>query len=147
MNIRRANIDDLSELVRMEKENFTIPWTSEQFKYELTENQFSTTYVIYDNDKMIGYICYWIIFDQSTLNKIAVDASYRNKGIGQQLMDIFENDVKANDCIVETLEVRVHNTNAIRLYEKNGFKVVTTKRGYYQDGEDALYMVKGVING
>lgn len=146
MNIRRATIEDLNELVRMENENFAIPWTSEQFKYELTENQFSSTYIIYD-DKVIGYINYWIIFDQSTLNKIAVDAAYRNQGLGQKLMDIFENDVKANECLVETLEVRVHNTNAIRLYEKNGFKTVTTKKGYYQDGEDALYMVKGVING
>ena len=44
-----------------------------------------------------------------------------------------------------TLEVRASNTAAIALYTKVGFEKVTVKTGYYKDGEDAIYMVKGLI--
>jgi ribosomal-protein-alanine N-acetyltransferase len=144
MNIRKAVIDDLSELVRLESIYFHNPWTNDQFKYELEENVFSTTLVIEEENKLIGYINYWITFDNATLNKICVDEDYRKQGLAQKLIDLFEEDCKKNDCMVETLEVRVSNEPAKSLYMKNGFTAVTTKKGYYNDGEDALYMVKGV---
>ena len=54
-------------------------------------------------------------------------------------------EIESKGCIVTTLEVRVSNTPAINLYKKLGFIVVTTKKQYYSDGEDAYYMVKGVM--
>ena len=45
-----------------------------------------------------------------------------------------------------SLEVRVTNEPAIKFYEKIGFKKITIKEHYYDDGEDAIYMVKGGTN-
>ena len=45
-----------------------------------------------------------------------------------------------------TLEVRISNTDAIRLYEKLGFERRGTRRGYYTDNrEDALIMWKDPV--
>ena len=53
-----------------------------------------------------------------------------------------------HECFSITLEVRVSNEPAINLYKKRGFSTVCVKKGYYKDGEDAYYMMKGVgVNG
>jgi ribosomal-protein-alanine N-acetyltransferase len=44
-----------------------------------------------------------------------------------------------------TLEVRPSNQAACALYLKNGWQQVTIKKGYYPDGEDALYMVRSIL--
>ena len=52
-------------------------------------------------------------------------------------------EMKENEVFSITLEVRVSNIKAQRLYEKLGFKNTLLKKSYYSDGEDAFYMVKG----
>ena len=54
-------------------------------------------------------------------------------------------DIKKSECMVCTLEVRISNDKAISFYIKNGFEKVLVKKAYYSDGEDAFYMVKGVL--
>ena len=144
MEFRRAKEKDIENIYSLEKRTFHCPWTLEQFKYEIDDNEFSNTLVIYQDNKLVGYINYWIIFDQATINKICVDQDYRKQGLGQMLINYCFDDVKKQECMVITLEVRVSNQQAIQLYEKNGFKKVLTKENYYTDGEDAFYMVKGV---
>ena len=144
MIFRVAQEKDIVSLSELENKVFHSPWTFEQFKYEVLENQFAKIIVITDNDALIGYIDYWIIFDQATINKICICNEFRKQGLGQKLLDLAIEDFKKNECLVATLEVRVSNEAAIRLYEKNGFQIVLTKKEYYSDGEDAFYMVKGV---
>ena len=60
------------------------------------------------------------------------------------MFDMAEEEFKKNECFSVTLEVRVSNDPAISLYTKRGFTKVCVKKGYYQDGEDAYYMMKGV---
>ncbi len=145
MEFRKAKKEDLRALTSLEKRVFTSPWTYEQFNYELDGNEFSDTIVIYDQDILIGYINYWIIFDQATVNKVCIDEKYRKQGLALKLFEIMNQEIENKGCIVTTLEVRVSNTPAINLYKKLGFSVVTKKKQYYSDGEDAYYMVKGVM--
>ena len=144
MEFRLAKLRDATDLYLLEKEVFTSPWTLEQFERELKDNEFAKTYVIYEGETLVGYINYWIIFDQATINKVCIRESYRKQGLAQKLIDSCLLDLKENECMVVTLEVRVSNDNAIKLYEKNGFETVLRKECYYSDGEDAFYMVKGV---
>lgn len=146
MEFRKARATDVDNLTNLESECFHCPWTHDQFDYEINNNEFSTTLVVYQDKNLIGYINYWIIFDQATINKICVREDYRKKGIGNKLLKIAFDDFIKAQCIVVTLEVRVSNLKAINLYEKNGFKRVLTKENYYSDGEDAFYMVKGVVS-
>ena len=145
MEFRFAEVKDIDSLFELEKKTFISPWTYSQFQYEIKENSFSKLLLIVNEDELIGYIDYWIIFDQATINKICIKDEYRRQGLAQQLLDICFKEVKENECMVITLEVRTSNEKAIKLYQKNGFDIVLTKPQYYSDGEDAYYMVKGVI--
>ena len=53
-------------------------------------------------------------------------------------------DLKENEVLFSTLEVRTSNENAIKLYKKFGYEKITIKEKYYKDGEDAIYMVRGI---
>ena len=145
MEFRFAEVKDIDRLFELEKKTFISPWTYSQFEYEIKENSFSKLLLIVNEDELVGYIDYWIIFDQATINKICIKDEYRRQGLAQQLLDICFKEVKENECIVITLEVRTSIEKAIKLYQKNGFDIVLTKPQYYSDGEDAYYMVKGVI--
>ena len=145
MEFRFAEVKDIDSLFELEKKTFISPWTYSQFEYEIKDNSFSKLLLIVNEDELIGYIDYWIIFDQATINKICIKGEYRRRGLAQKLLDICFKEVKENECMVITLEVRTSNEKAIKLYQKNGFDVVLTKPQYYSDGEDAYYMVKGVI--
>ena len=145
MEFRFAEVKDIDSLFELEKKTFISPWTYSQFEYEIKDNSFSKLLLIINDDELIGYIDYWIIFDQATINKICIKDEYRRRGLAQKLLDICFKEVKENECMVITLEVRTSNEKAIKLYQKNGFDIVLTKPQYYSDGEDAYYMVKGVI--
>lgn len=145
MEFRFAEVKDIDSLFELEKKTFISPWTYSQFEYEIKDNSFSKLLLIINEDELIGYIDYWIIFDQATINKICIKDEYRRRGLAQKLLDICFKEVRENECMVITLEVRTSNEKAIKLYQKNGFDIVLTKPQYYSDGEDAYYMVKGVI--
>lgn len=144
MEFRLANNNDIENIAKLENECFKNPWTNEQYSYEIKENEFSKTIVIENDNNIIGYLNYWIIFDQATINKICVDKNYRNQGLASKLLNLAMEDIKNNQCIIVTLEVRISNVNAISLYKKYGFSTALKKDHYYADGEDAFYMVKGV---
>ncbi len=143
MEFRNARSEDVNQIAELEKENFISPWTNDQFAYEIEQNEFSKTLLIMDNNILIGYLNYWIIFDQATINKICIKKEYRRQGLACKLISLALEDIIKNKCIIVTLEVRVSNPNAINLYQKNKFKIITKKPNYYSDGEDAFYMIRG----
>ena len=53
--------------------------------------------------------------------------------------------LKENEVVVSTLEVRSHNQSAINLYLKHGYFKEIVKPHYYTNGDDAIYMIKGVV--
>lgn len=96
-----------------------------------------------DNDKIIGYLDYSLIYDRIEIDNIYVLEEYRNKKIGTQLMKCLDRIAKDNNLINITLEVRQSNYIAIHLYEKMGFIKVAIRKYYYGD-EDAILMEKKV---
>ena len=146
MLIRKANIDDIDEIHSMET-LFVKPYTREQVRYEIEENPTSNILLAVkeDNPKSVyGFIDFWITFDSATICQIAVKKEYQNKGIASMLLNESYVILKANDVLFYTLEVREHNTSAINLYLKHGFTKVTIKEQYYANGENAIYMMKGL---
>lgn len=95
---------------------------------------------------VIGFASLWVMADEAHITNIAVRNGYQRQGIGELLlisiMDLAA-EVKAN---IATLEVRVSNLPAQRLYNKYGFVEVGLRHGYYTDNrEDALLMSTGSI--
>ena len=88
---------------------------------------------------------FWITFDSGTICQICVKNEFKRQGIATKLLQKSIEILKENNVEFYTLEVRKNNIPAIEFYKKNGFIKVTIKKGYYTDGEDAIYMVKGLI--
>ena len=134
---------DLTQVVDLE--NICFPkggWNIEQFRYELLENPFSNLLVFEENQMIIGYIDWWITYEQAQLANIAVCPTNRKQGVGQQLLNEALQKAIEEECENMTLEVRVSNKRAIQFYEKNGFITVNTRKNYYEDGENAYLMIK-----
>lgn len=144
MEIVLATKEHLNQIMEIEKECFIEPFKEESLIYELMENAFSVFYVAIIDNKVVGFIDFWITFDSSTICQIAVSKAYRNKGIASKLLEKMFIDLKDKEVVVSSLEVRTHNIEAINLYLKHGYFKEIVKPHYYNNGDDALYMLKGV---
>ena len=94
-----------------------------------------------DEHHVIGFASFWLMADEAHITTIASRTSYRRQGIGELLLiSIIEMATRLRARMI-TLEVRISNTAAQRLYSKYGFTRVGVRRGYYIDNrEDGLIM-------
>ena len=146
MIIRKMNINDLEEVVKLDKQCFISPWDKNQFLYELNDNPFATILVAIINDKIIGMIDYWITFEIGQINQIAVLSDYRKQGVASELLKETFLDMAKNEVYNCTLEVRIHNESAIKFYLKHGFATTCVKEGYYDNGDDAYFMERRMFD-
>jgi len=145
ITIRLMNINDVPDVCALDRRSFSLPWTEKTFTYEVIENQLSI-HLVAEVDKplgksIIGFIVVWIIVDEAHIGTIAVDESYRNKGIARRMITEALRQARQSGALICYLEVRAGNTSARHLYEKLGFEVDGVRKGYYQDNhEDAILM-------
>lgn len=135
---------DASLLLDIDKDDDKEVLKLKDIEYEINENPVSKILVIKENNQIVGYLDYWITFDSSTIFKIIIKKEYRNRGCASLLLDKMFEDLKENEVLFSTLEVRVSNENAIKLYKKFNYDKISIKEHYYSDGEDAIYMVRGI---
>ena len=110
----------------------------------LNKREFSKRLEYVDNNTLMGYLDYSLIYDRIEIDNIFVYEEHRNKKIGTKLMEYLIEMAKCNQIINITLEVRQSNKIAIHLYEKMGFTQVAIRKYYYGD-EDAILMEKKVM--
>ena len=121
--------------------NLVLPFIKNYFPhFSYDNNPYEKMLVYKDEDNIIGFISYSIIYERAELNYIVTDFKYRRCGIAQKLFDYSLNDLKNNMVENFSLEVNVNNKNAISFYLKNGFEIKATRSNYYEDG-DAYLMV------
>lgn len=143
--LRVAQIEDLEAIIAIDAMSFPVPWNKEQYLYELQENAYAFIYVLEEQGTIIGFIDYWITFEICQLAKIAILPELRGKQLAHELMEFMIEDAKNKGCENISLEVRVSNTAAQRLYEHYQFMNVNVRKGYYHDnGEDAYVMVNAL---
>ena len=139
MKVRLMKSCDLPEIISLHEELFQQSFNFEDY---VQDKMFHYGIVLEVEDKVIGYLVGQIIFEMSDLYYVAVNPDYRGKGYGQLLVDKFIEDACKNEGDIMSLEVRMSNQAAIRLYEKCGFISVGKRERYYADGEDALLMTR-----
>jgi ribosomal-protein-alanine N-acetyltransferase len=140
VNIRAMTLDDLDEVVAIERESFSEPWTREMFRAELTENPCARFFVAVAGSELVGYIGGWVVADELQVVSLAVRPEARRRRVASRLLSHLLGGVGAP---VERayLEVRRSNRAAIQMYERVGFRVVGVRQGYYDHPkEDALLM-------
>lgn len=146
MIIREMVESDIPQILDIEFSSFLAPWNQNQFMYEMKENPYSYLFVAEQDEMILGFIDFWITFETSCINQIAVVKGLRHKGIGSiLLLDALER-MKLTGVEIVTLEVRESNIIAQKFYQKMGFKQVTLKQNYYSNGENAVYMERRLKN-
>lgn len=138
---RSMTLNDIAAIVAIEQEAFTTPWTEEAFTNELTNNMFARYMVMEYEADIIGYGGMWVIIDEAHVTNIAVREDWRGNGLGEQLLVQMQRTAVFFGASKMTLEVRVSNEIAQRLYRKLGFEPSGIRPAYYSDNlEDALIM-------
>ncbi|MDF1511600.1 ribosomal protein S18-alanine N-acetyltransferase, partial [Robertmurraya sp. DFI.2.37] len=141
MTFREMEEKDIDQIVFIENESFTSPWSRESFVNELTKNRFALYTVLEDEDGVCGYCGVWIIVDEAHITNIAVLPKYRGKKLGEALLKKVMEIAKEKGAKTMTLEVRVSNHIAQSLYRKLGFQNGGIRKSFYTDNhEDALVM-------
>ncbi len=141
VTIRIACSQDVDFIHSIEKKTFSDAWSRESFVNEIDNNEMAHYYVAQIGEDIIGYIGYWKILDQAHITNVAVLSEYRGKGIAKKLLCRIFEDIEKEKIESFTLECRVSNTPAIRLYESFGFKSWGIRPKYYIDNnEDAVIM-------
>lgn len=139
--VRAAAAEDAGALWEIEKACFPDPWSLEAITFELAENPKAHYIVATEDDKIVGYVGIWHLFDEGHIMNVAVLPEHRGKHVGQRMIEAMIAMGLADGVTHHTLEVRASNAPAIGLYEKMGFAVEGCRANYYQnDGEDALIM-------
>ncbi len=137
------NSSHIDGLVELENATFHLPWTREDFEREANENAMAVYKIAVDGDKVIGYAGMWHIINEGHITNVAVSEAYRGQGIGERLIDALFEVANEREMIGITLEVRISNLVAQKLYTKKGFKPEGFRKKYYEDTkEDAVIMWK-----
>lgn len=143
VQIRPMRVQDLEDVMQVEKSAYASPWSINDFYREITFNQLAFYFVALAQQDIAGFVGMWLVVDEAHITNIAVRTDYRGKGIGEQLLAHILKQAKSKGARRCILEVRVSNHKAQNLYLKHGFRYVGLRKNYYRDnGEDAFLMQK-----
>ena len=143
IELRRLAVRDLEAIEAIERASYPTPWSRSMFAGELAKPS-SVCLGAFDSDHegaLVGYAIVSRYVDAWHVMNIAVAPVHRRRGIAVALLDRLFVLTNGDPRRGYTLEVRVSNEGAIKLYEQLGFHRRGIRRGYYTDNrEDALIM-------
>ena len=143
----KMTLDDIPQVMRIERRVFTTMWTSGIYRHELTANPWSHYLVLRPTREhlppILAYGGVWRMDRSAHIPTIATHPDHQGKGLGSYLLLHLLLLGESMGCSDATLEVRASNHTAQRLYLRYGFEVVGIRYRYYNDnGEDALIMTR-----
>jgi ribosomal-protein-alanine N-acetyltransferase len=140
-------LDDLPAMRTIEEASFTAPWPGSAYESELTTNRLARYVGAWRGDELLGFGGIWLMVDEAHVTTIAVQPRLRGEGIGTALMLELLSESRRGEARVATLDVRVSNLEAQRLYARLGFVEEGLRKRYYEDnGEDALIMTTAELS-
>lgn len=146
--IEPMRIEDLTAVHAIELASFDAPWPPEAYRNDLETNRLAQYLVARVGDEIAAYGGMWLMVDEGHIITFAVHPIWRRQRIGERLLLAFLDLAGDRGAQEATLEVRLSNLPARRLYEKYGFRPVGLRPRYYSDnGEDALIMTTDPLAG
>ena len=141
MTVRVLEEKDIPLLCGIETVCFPDAWSVSTWQSAFARSDFFG-WIAEEAGTAIGFVCGTSVWEESELLKIAVLPAFRGKGLGNVLLKTWIDAAKKGGAEKMFLEVREGNVAALRLYEKQLFQVTRLRKKYYEDGENALEMVK-----
>jgi ribosomal-protein-alanine N-acetyltransferase len=142
VDFRRLELGDLNAIERIERASYPTPWSRSMFAGELAKpSSISLGAFEPETGELLGYLIISRYVDAWHVMNLAVTPKRRRERIASSLLERLFELTSREGRRGYTLEVRVSNDVAIKLYEQAGFKARGIRRGYYTDNrEDALIM-------
>jgi [ribosomal protein S18]-alanine N-acetyltransferase len=147
IEFRRLKLRDLGAIERIERASYPTPWSRSMFAGELAKpSSICLGAVDSETGVLTGYLIISRYVDAWHVMNLAVAVEYRRRGIASRMMERLFELTAGDGRRGYTLEVRISNDAAIKLYESLGFRARGIRRGYYTDNrEDALIMWKDPV--
>ena len=146
MTVREMQLDDLSEVMEIENQNFSTPWTEMGFfSFFLRDD---TLFLVAEEEgKILGDMGIMMVLDEGEITNVSVSKNSRRRGIGRALVGEMIHQMKKRGIITLHLEVRKSNKPAIALYSSFGFAKDGERKMYYEEPvEDAVLMSCHICN-
>ena len=147
LELRRLALGDLAAIEEIERRSYRTPWSRSMFAGELSKPS-GICLGAFQGEDMLGYLIVARYVDAWHVMNVAVDPDHRGRGVARRMLETLFERTTADADRGYTLEVRVSNEAAIRLYRDLGFVETGIRRGYYTDNrEDALIMWRDALDG
>jgi ribosomal-protein-alanine N-acetyltransferase len=146
--VEPMRVEDLPAIHEIERQSFTTPWPPHAYRAELEANRLAHYLVVRVDGQLVGYAGMWLMVDEAHITTFAVHPAWRRQRIAERLLLVLLDLGVRRHAREATLEVRLSNMAARRLYEKFGFRPVGVRPRYYSDdNEDALIMTTETLDG
>lgn len=133
--------EHLDDILLMEQQCFSVPWTHEQLMAQLSDFMHIFLAAEDENGRAVGYAGLMYVLDEGYISNVAVSLDRRREGIADMLLTELYERAKAKKLSFLTLEVRESNIPAQSLYKKHGYTEVGRRKAYYsRPKEDAVLM-------
>ncbi len=142
MKFEKLGAEHIREVYEIEKLSFNDPHTMSMIASSIL-NPACEFWLLIESEKVVGFIEFWIMYEESHIIDIAVHPEFRKKGYGQKLIEFMLEKSRMSGTKKVFLEVRPSNKDAINLYKKYGFSESGVRKKYYRD-EDAIIMKKDI---
>jgi ribosomal-protein-alanine N-acetyltransferase len=134
-------LDDLPAVQAIERAAFSAPWPANAYRTELETNKLAHYLVVRVGAELAGFAGLWLMVDEAHITTFAIAPAWRRNHLAERLLVAILDIALDRRATEATLEVRLSNLPARRLYEKFGFRPVGIRPRYYSDNnEDALIM-------
>lgn len=142
IEITRMRRRHLRRVLSIEGRVYPRPWSASLFLSELAQRSTRSYLVARHEGEVIAYAGMMFTGAEAHITNIAVDPTYHGRKVGSRLLLTIITEAVARGAAVLSLEVRVSNEPAQKMYERFGFSVANVRKGYYiETNEDAYVMV------
>ena len=146
VDIQPLVLDDVGAIEQIEQRSMPAPWSRMMFVSEIVKST-SLSLGAFVDDELVAYVIVSRYVDAWHVMNLVVAPEHREQGIATRLLAALFELTADDDRRGFTLEVRVSNDAAIKLYESVGFRSQGVRRGYYTDNrEDALIMWRDPVD-
>ena len=140
ITIRVLTQEDIEQVLQIEKDSFSMPWTRRSFE-EVVHNP-QDLYLVVDKDsEIIGYCGLWAVLEEGQITNVAIKKEYRHQGIGRLMMEALLAEGKNRGLTQFTLEVRESNLPARALYRSLGFTEIGVRPGFYDKPKESAVIM------
>lgn len=141
LHIAQMRRRHLKGVLAIERRVYPRPWSANLFLSEMRQGRDRVYLVAIEGRSVVGYAGLLSYGDEAHITTIAVHPDHQRRKIGTRLLYELLQQAREMGAVAASLEVRVTNWKAQRLYARFAFRPIGVRKNYYQEiGEDALVM-------